>query len=329
MSSETEDSIQAILQNDHRRIYARLEEIVALASEEDPRDFRQTWKSFELDLLAHLHTEEVHVFRAFRHVDPREAKQLLEDHEQIRNRLTDLSIALDLHCLRAEQVAALAEQVRAHATREDQLLYPWAARELDKVVKAQIVQSLATRRAERLAVQCETWRIDPDGSWLTFALRHAMFGEIRGRFTSWGGTLSLDTAQPTASSAFVWVNLASIETGDAARDAQARSPEFFDVERYPQARFVTRQIRLRDDGNPIVEGRLSLHGITREVSLEIVRREDTTGPDGSERAVYTVKGRLDRRDFGLRWTKELDVRGLVVASHVDIEGQAEVVLQQT
>jgi hypothetical protein len=151
MTSQIEDSIQTILQSDNRRIGELLEEIVALASEEDPRDFRETWKTFELDLLTHMHTEEVHVFRSFRHAEPDETRRLLEEHERIRNHLTELSIALDLHCLSPNQVAALAGEVRAHTAREDRLLYPWAARQLGKVARARIVQALATRRAERLA----------------------------------------------------------------------------------------------------------------------------------------------------------------------------------
>ncbi|HXJ19066.1 MAG TPA: YceI family protein [Polyangia bacterium] len=329
MTSETEDSIQTILRNDHQRIRGLLEEIVALASEQDPHDFRETWKTFELDLLTHMHAEEVHVFRAFRHAEPAETKRLMDEHERIRDHLTEVAIALDLHSLRADQVSALAEEVRAHAAREDAVVYPWAARELGKVVQAQIIQALAARHGQRLAAWTQTWRIDPRRSTLTFALRHALVGEINGRFASWGGTLSVDTVQPMASGAFVWVDLASIETGDAARDAQARDAEFFDVERFPQARFVTQQIRLSDGANPIVEGRLNLHGVERYVALEIAGRRDAAGADGSERAIYTVKGRLDRRDFGLRWNKELDLRGIAVGAHVEIEAQVEVVLQKT
>ncbi len=326
MTSEIEDSIQTILNDDHRLVLAQLEKIVAQAREEDPRDFGDAWKTFELNLLSHLHTEEIHVFRAFRHAEPREAEQLLKEHERIRSLLTELSIALDLHCLRADQVAALADEVRAHAAREDLLLYPWAARHLGRVVRDQVLQALAAHRAAEPTGVLQTWRIDPRRSSLTFALRHAAIGEIAGRFTSWGGTLSVDTAQPTASGATVWVDLASLETGDAARDEQARSPAFFDVERFPQARFGALRIRLPEGGNPIVDGRLNLHGVERVVALEIVDRRDAT--DGGERTIYKIRGRLDRREFGLRWNKELDLRAITVGAHVEIEAQVEAVLQQ-
>jgi polyisoprenoid-binding protein YceI len=125
----------------------------------------------------------------------------------------------------------------------------------------------------------------------------------------------------------VWVDLASVQTGDPARDAETRSPEFFDVDRFPQAQFRTLQIRLPDRGNPIVSGRLGLHGVERDLDVEVVARSDRQDPDGAPRLLYQVRTTLDRRDFGLRWNRELDLRGLAIGTRIEIEAHVEAVPQ--
>jgi polyisoprenoid-binding protein YceI len=109
------------------------------------------------------------------------------------------------------------------------------------------------------------------------------------------------------------------------RDAQVRSAEFFDVARFPRATFASSEVRLPDDGNPVIRGRLSLHGAEREVDLEIVQRDERTDEDGTTRATYAVKGRFDRRDFGLRWNQDLDIGGVVVGDQVQIEARVEAI----
>jgi polyisoprenoid-binding protein YceI len=135
----------------------------------------------------------------------------------------------------------------------------------------------------------------------------------------------VDEVNPTSSSIRVWVDLESVNTGEPARDAQVRSPEFFDVAKFPRAIFASTEIRLPDRSNPVVRGRLQLHGTEGIVDLEIVRREERTGADGTARAVYSVKGRFDRRAFGLRWNQDLDVGGVVVGDQVQIEAHVEAI----
>ena len=95
--------------------------------------------------------------------------------------------------------------------------------------------------------------------------------------------------------------------------------------RFPRAVFTSAEIRLPDRSNPVVRGRLQLHGMEGDVDLEIVRREEQTGADGTARAVYSVKGHIDRRHFGLRWNQDLDVGGVVVGDQVQIEAHVEAI----
>ncbi|HVV48230.1 MAG TPA: YceI family protein [Polyangia bacterium] len=321
--SNLEESIQTILGGDHRRLEKSFESVVAASTYYDPEDLRELWQRFERELLAHLDAEEAHVLPLFGQSEPEAARELLDQHVRIREHLLTQAIDLDLHSLRPEQVRDFIGELRTHAAREELLLYPWAARQLGKVTGAHLRRALAAGKTPPLREH--DWRIDGERSALSFWLRHVVVHEIKGTFTRWGGTITLDEVDPTRSRVRVWVDLASIDTADPARDAQVRSAEFFDVARFPRAVFASTEIRLPDAGNPVVRGRLRLHGAERDVDLEIFQRDEHLDREGNERAVYSVKGRLDRRDFGLRWNQDLDVGGVVVGDQVQIEAHVEVV----
>jgi len=170
-----------------------------------------------------------------------------------------------------------------------------------------------------------TWTIDPTRSTLRFALRHIIVHEIRGSFGHWGGTLALDEDEPPRSRVDVWVDLASVETGDPSRDEHVRSPEFFDVARFPRATFTSLEIRTAAAPMATVRGRLDLHGIGQDVDLEVVDQTQSKGVDGVERRAFTIKTRFDRRRFGLRWNQDLDVGGVVVGDMIELEARVEAV----
>jgi polyisoprenoid-binding protein YceI len=169
----------------------------------------------------------------------------------------------------------------------------------------------------------DEWEIDLDRSTLNFSLRHLVVQEIRGQFRRWGGTITLNGDILVRSSVRLWVDLASVDTDDPGRDAQIRSPEFFDVVAFPQATFSGTGVQLTEHANPIVRGRLDLHGFSDEVEVEVTRRDRWTADKSIERASYEAKARLDRRKFGLRWNQDLDVGGIVVGDEIEIVAQLE------
>jgi polyisoprenoid-binding protein YceI len=325
--SNLEESIQTILGGDHQRLEKSFEAVVAASSYYDPSDLQELWQGFERELVTHLTAEEAHVLPLFSKSEPREANEILDQHARIRERLLTLAIDLDLHSLKPEQLKSFVDELRSHAAREELVLYPWAARQLGKVAGAHLRRALADSHGEPAPSQ--DWRVDPEHSTLRFSLRHVVVREIKGTFKRWGGAVTLDEVDPTRSKARVWVDLASIDTADPARDAQIRSAEFFDVAQFPRATFASTEIRLPDGGSPLIHGRLRLHGAEREVALEICRREERTDEAGNERAIYTVKGRFDRRDFGLRWNQDLDVGGVVVGDQVQVEAHVEAVRRRS
>jgi polyisoprenoid-binding protein YceI len=175
----------------------------------------------------------------------------------------------------------------------------------------------------------ELWEIDSARSQLTFSLRHIVVSEIHGRFTRWGGQMSFDPDDVDRSRIRLWIDVDSIDTGSDERDAHLRSAEFLDVARHPRAEFTGTGVTIRRDGQALLRGLLRLHGITRNVDLEV--QSDRTWIDDSGRlhATYQVRGRLDRQAFGLHWNQDLDVGGVVVGDKVDIDARVEMVRTAT
>ena len=175
----------------------------------------------------------------------------------------------------------------------------------------------------------EEWCIDGEHSTLRFWLRHIVVQQIHGHFRAWGGRVLADPRTPSLSTVVVWIDLASIDTGEPERDEQLRSAEFFDVARFPRARFVSTAVRAQARANPVVVGRLDLHGIEREVEIEVSGQEDRIDDSGVERRTYSISAEIDRRAFGLRWNQDLDVGGVVVGDKVEIRGRIETVRIET
>jgi len=115
-----------LLPEHHRVLDERLDRIVIGAQVRDATELRAEWSDFERELLRHLEYEEAEVVPGLARVNPAEARAILAEHASIRATLADLGMNLDLHLLRSEAVAAFVQQLKAHARREDELLYAWA-----------------------------------------------------------------------------------------------------------------------------------------------------------------------------------------------------------
>jgi polyisoprenoid-binding protein YceI len=170
----------------------------------------------------------------------------------------------------------------------------------------------------------ERWTIDSSRSSLKFSLRHLVVQQIQGRFTSWGGELFLNRAEPWLSSVHVWVDLASISTDEPERDAHVRSPEFLDVERFARADFKSTNVEVRDE-RVAIQGRLELHGTVGDIELELEPGPTAREPNGTLRSRYAARGTLDRQVYGLHWNQDLDAGGIVVGDRIEIVAEIEVV----
>ena len=169
----------------------------------------------------------------------------------------------------------------------------------------------------------EKWEIDPARSTLRFVLRHLVVSEIRGEFHRWGGTLFFARTRALPSTVNVWIDVSTIDTGDAERDAHIRSSEFLDVARLPPAEFDASEIEA-DEGRAILRGRLRLHGVTHDLDVMV---EPHAPPVTGEENTYRALAKLDRQSFGLHWNQDLDIGGIVVGDEIQIS--AELVLVRT
>jgi polyisoprenoid-binding protein YceI len=170
-----------------------------------------------------------------------------------------------------------------------------------------------------------TWTIDPVHSEVGFSVRHMMVSKVRGRFTNFSGRL-VTGADPLDSSVTAKIDLTSIETGNAQRDAHIRSADFFEVETYPTMTYRSTGLR-RDADGYIVDGRLTLKDVTKDVPLRL--ELNGFGPDayGGTRAGFTATTEINRRDFGVNFNAALETGGAVVADRVTIQLEIEAVLE--
>jgi polyisoprenoid-binding protein YceI len=171
----------------------------------------------------------------------------------------------------------------------------------------------------------EFWQVDSASSQLGFTLSHLIVSEIQGRFATWGGQMIFDPDDVDRSQIRVWIDVASIDTGSAERDAHLRSAEFLDVARFPRAAFASTGLTIRPDGHARLDGRLQLHGITRNVALDLVTDRSWLDPNRRLHVAYVAHGTIDRQAFGLHWNQDLDVGGVVVGDKVQINARIEMV----
>ncbi len=169
-----------------------------------------------------------------------------------------------------------------------------------------------------------TWDIDVGHSAIHFWVRHMVISKVHGRFARWSGTIALDTQDLTRSKVDVRIDAASIDTQVADRDAHLRSADFLDAAKRPEITFRSTRIEKAGDGYQVV-GELALHGVTREVTLDAEFAGTGKDPWGNERAGFSAKASLDRREYGLVWNAALETGGVLVGEKVEIAIELEAV----
>jgi polyisoprenoid-binding protein YceI len=169
------------------------------------------------------------------------------------------------------------------------------------------------------------WQIDPGHTELAFIGRHFMLTKVRGRFTGLSGVIEV-AEEPGDTTVDVTIDMTTVESGNEARDEHLRSADFFDVEHYPAATFSARASGWQGTRGALA-GELTLHGITRPVTLQAEYLGYTPDPWGGHRVVFTAAGTVNREDWGLTWNLPLDGGGLVVSREIRIEIELEAVLQ--
>ncbi len=179
--------------------------------------------------------------------------------------------------------------------------------------------------APALAAQYD---IDPAHSTVGFKVKHMAVSWVRGSFDDFGGTFTFDPASPAAAQVQAEIKVASISTGNAKRDAHLVNPDFFDAGKYPTMTFTSTGLKMTSDTEGVLTGNLTMHGVTREVVLDLTYNGGVKDPWGIERVGFSATGKLDRQDYGLTYNTVLDTGGLAVGNDIEFTIEVEGTLKK-
>ena len=172
-----------------------------------------------------------------------------------------------------------------------------------------------------------SYAIDSAHSRAHFKVRHLMVAFVRGELGTVTGELLFDGAVPSRSRVNAVIDATGIDTRNADRDAHLRSADFLDVATHPTVRFQSTGVEARPRGTFEVTGDLTIRGVTQPVTLSVELSDEIRDPWGNVKRGVTATTRITRKDFGVSWNANLDAGGVVVADHVDIIIEAQVVRQ--
>jgi polyisoprenoid-binding protein YceI len=172
------------------------------------------------------------------------------------------------------------------------------------------------------------WQLDKAHSDIQFAVRHMMISTVRGRFEEFDGTFEVNEADPIQSKIEVVIQAASINTKEPQRDADLRSPNFLEVEKYPTLTFKSTRIEKIDDAHARIIGDLTIKDITKEVVLDVEYAGQAKSPWGTVSAGFTATTQIDRKDWGLTYNAVLETGGVLVGDEVKITIELELIKQE-
>jgi polyisoprenoid-binding protein YceI len=180
-----------------------------------------------------------------------------------------------------------------------------------------------------LIVSAATWNIDPDHTNVGFKVRHLMVSNVKGTFDKFTGTVDLNEKDITKSKVEVSIDTKSVNTNVVKRDDDLRSANFLDVAKYPVMTFTSKKVAKAGKGRIKVTGDLNLHGVTKEVVLDVEGpTTESKDPWGNIRRGASATTKINRKDFGLTWNKTLETGGVVVGDDVQITLEVEMVKVQ-
>ena len=182
--------------------------------------------------------------------------------------------------------------------------------------KSILVTALAGLLIGVMPASAAVYKVDVSHSTVGFKVKHMMISTVTGKFNTFNGTYDLDKGQFKSLSGTIKAD--SIDTGIAKRDDHLRSADFFDVAKYPEITFV-----MTGATKEKMTGNLSIHGITKKVTLDIDMGGTVEDPWGNIRSGFVLNGKINRKDFGLNWNKAIEAGGVVVGDEIKLVIEVE------
>jgi polyisoprenoid-binding protein YceI len=175
-----------------------------------------------------------------------------------------------------------------------------------------------------------TWEIDTVHSSANFSIRHLMVSNVKGEFGKVTGTINVDEKDITRSTVEATIDATTIDTRHEQRDAHLKSPDFFDVAKYPTITFKSKKVEKAGEGKLKVTGDLTMHGVTKEVTLNVEgpSKEVKNPFNGALHSGVAATTKLNRKDFGLNWNKALESGGVLVGDEVDVSIDLELIKKE-
>lgn len=165
----------------------------------------------------------------------------------------------------------------------------------------------------------EKWVIDPTHSEISFKIRHLMITNVKGSFNNFDATIYSTGDDFTTAEIECWIDAASVNTGNADRDAHVKGPEFFDAATFPQIIFeATGYENVDNDGSYELIGDLTIKGIAKTIKLDVEFGGVVKDPWGNEKAGFTINGKVNRKDWGLNWNTALETGGVLISDEIRI-----------
>ncbi|MFA8439911.1 YceI family protein [Pueribacillus sp. YX66] len=167
------------------------------------------------------------------------------------------------------------------------------------------------------------WNVDTAHSSIDFSIRHMMISKVKGTFHEFDATVEADPNDLTTANIQVSIDLASIDTRNEDRDNHLKSADFFEIEKYPKMTFQSTNIVKKSEDEYDFTGDLTLHGVTKSVTLSAKFEGVVKDPWGNEVAGLSAKGKIKRSDFGLTWNNTLETGGILIGDDVNIAIEIE------
>jgi polyisoprenoid-binding protein YceI len=171
--------------------------------------------------------------------------------------------------------------------------------------------------------------IDPEHTTIGFSVVHMLVSNVRGQFMDYSGFIEMDPDTKSVKTIEATIKTASINTNHEKRDTHLRSPDFLDVEKYPTMTYKLKSYRKTGNQYNTALGSLTLHGVTKNITLVVNLIGVTKDPMGNIRAGFTAKGKINRRDFDINFSETLDNDGLIVSDVVTIRLDIECIKSKT
>jgi polyisoprenoid-binding protein YceI len=181
-----------------------------------------------------------------------------------------------------------------------------------------IMTGIALLTSFPMLAQAEIWTIDPAHSSAQFSVRHMMVSTVRGEFTKLSGTVDLDEVDITKSKVEATIDATSIDTRNEARDKHLKSADFFDVANFPAITFKSTKVEKGSDGKLRVTGDLTMRGTTKPVVMEVEPLSPIVKDKAGMKSGTSAATKVNRKDFGISWSRALDGGGVVVSDEVSI-----------